>query len=132
MQWDEKDLDTQFTPSVYFWTPNSEILAKALDGRGLGDGEVCGGDGSRWPLPRPVEIFHVEVDSCSGSVIVIVSRCDKALSYKLQALVIKVILWLRTVRMHSWFGKLYVYSKFKTTRNLMVIVTNMSCGAPHS
>ena len=30
MQWDEKKLDTQFTPNVYFWTPNSEILAKAL------------------------------------------------------------------------------------------------------
>ena len=30
MQWDEKELDTQFTPNVYFWTPNSEILAKAL------------------------------------------------------------------------------------------------------
>ena len=26
----EKKLDTQFTPNVYFWTPNSEILAKAL------------------------------------------------------------------------------------------------------
>ena len=23
MQWDEKELDTQFTPNVYFWTPNS-------------------------------------------------------------------------------------------------------------
>ena len=31
MQWDEKKLDTQFTPNVYFWTPNSEILAKALE-----------------------------------------------------------------------------------------------------
>ena len=30
MQWDEKELDTQFTPNVQFWTPNSEILAKAL------------------------------------------------------------------------------------------------------
>ena len=30
MQWDEKELDTQFTLNVYFWTPNSEILAKAL------------------------------------------------------------------------------------------------------
>ena len=30
MQWDEEDLDTQFIPNVYFWTPNSEILAKAL------------------------------------------------------------------------------------------------------
>ena len=30
MQWNEKELDTQFTPNVYFWTPNSEILAKAL------------------------------------------------------------------------------------------------------
>ena len=30
MQWDEKELDTQFTPNVYIWTPNSEILAKAL------------------------------------------------------------------------------------------------------
>ena len=30
MQWDEKELDTLFTPNVYFWTPNSEILAKAL------------------------------------------------------------------------------------------------------
>ena len=30
MQWDEKELDTQFTPNVYFWTPNSEILAQAL------------------------------------------------------------------------------------------------------
>ena len=31
MQWDEeKKLDTQFTPNVYFWTPNPEILAKAL------------------------------------------------------------------------------------------------------
>ena len=30
MQWDEKELDTQFTPNVYFWTPNSEVLAKAL------------------------------------------------------------------------------------------------------
>ena len=30
MQWDEKELDTQFTPNVYFWTPNSDILAKAL------------------------------------------------------------------------------------------------------
>ena len=30
MQWDEKELDTQFTPNVYFWTPNSEILAKAV------------------------------------------------------------------------------------------------------
>ena len=29
MQWDETELDTQFTPNVYFWTPNSEILAKA-------------------------------------------------------------------------------------------------------
>ena len=32
--WDEKELDTQFTPikspNVYFWTPNSKILAKAL------------------------------------------------------------------------------------------------------
>ena len=31
MQWDEKELDTQFTLNVYFWTPNSEILAKALN-----------------------------------------------------------------------------------------------------
>ena len=31
MQWDEKELDTQFTPNVYFWTPNSEILAKTLE-----------------------------------------------------------------------------------------------------
>ena len=31
MQRDEKELDTQFTPNVYFWTPNSEILAKALE-----------------------------------------------------------------------------------------------------
>ena len=30
MQWDEKELDTQITPNMYFWTPNSEILAKAL------------------------------------------------------------------------------------------------------
>ena len=30
MQWDEKEFDTQFSPNVYFWTPNSEILAKAL------------------------------------------------------------------------------------------------------
>ena len=30
MQWDEKELDTQFAPNVYFWTPNSEILANAL------------------------------------------------------------------------------------------------------
>ena len=30
MQWDEKELDSQLTPSVYFWTPNFEILAKAL------------------------------------------------------------------------------------------------------
>ena len=30
MQWDGKELDTQFTPNVYSWTPNSEILAKAL------------------------------------------------------------------------------------------------------
>ena len=30
MQWDEKELNTQFTPNVYFWTSNSEILAKAL------------------------------------------------------------------------------------------------------
>ena len=30
MQWDEKELDTHFTPNVYFWTPTSEILAKAL------------------------------------------------------------------------------------------------------
>ena len=30
MQWDEKELDTQFTPNVYFWTPNSKILAKAV------------------------------------------------------------------------------------------------------
>ena len=30
MQWDEKELDTQFNPNVYFWTSNSEILAKAL------------------------------------------------------------------------------------------------------
>ena len=30
MQWDEKELDTQFTPNVYIWTSNSEILAKAL------------------------------------------------------------------------------------------------------
>ena len=29
MQWDKKELDTQFTQNVYFWTPNSEILAKA-------------------------------------------------------------------------------------------------------
>ena len=29
MQWDETELDTQFTPNVYIWTPNSEILAKA-------------------------------------------------------------------------------------------------------
>ena len=29
-QWEEKELDTQFTPKVYFWTPNSEILAEAL------------------------------------------------------------------------------------------------------
>ena len=29
-QWDEKELDTQFNPNVYFWTPNSEVLAKAL------------------------------------------------------------------------------------------------------
>ena len=27
MQWDEKEFDTQFTPKVYFWTPNSEIVA---------------------------------------------------------------------------------------------------------
>ena len=31
MQWDEKELDTQFTTNVYVWTPNSEILAKALE-----------------------------------------------------------------------------------------------------
>ena len=30
MQWDEKELDTNFTLNVYFWIPNSEILAKAL------------------------------------------------------------------------------------------------------
>ena len=30
MQWDEQELGTQFTPNVFFWTPNSEILAKAL------------------------------------------------------------------------------------------------------
>ena len=30
MQWDKKELDTQFTPNVCFCTPNSEILAKAL------------------------------------------------------------------------------------------------------
>ena len=30
MQWDEQELNTQFTPNVYFSTPNSEILAKAL------------------------------------------------------------------------------------------------------
>ena len=30
MQWDEKELDTQFIPNVYFWIPNSEILTKAL------------------------------------------------------------------------------------------------------
>ena len=30
MQWDEKELDTHFAPNMYFWTPNSEILAKAL------------------------------------------------------------------------------------------------------
>ena len=30
MQWDENELDTQFTPNVYIWTSNSEILAKAL------------------------------------------------------------------------------------------------------
>ena len=28
IQCDEKELKTQFTPNVYFWTPNSEILAK--------------------------------------------------------------------------------------------------------
>ena len=33
MQWDEKELDTQFIANVYFWTPNSEILAKALSAR---------------------------------------------------------------------------------------------------
>ena len=32
MQWDEKELDTQFIPNVYCWTPNSEIVAKALLG----------------------------------------------------------------------------------------------------
>ena len=32
MQWDDKELDTQFTPNVYFWTPNSQILAKSLPG----------------------------------------------------------------------------------------------------
>ena len=30
LQWDEKELDPQITPNVYFWTPNSEILAKTL------------------------------------------------------------------------------------------------------
>ena len=30
MQWDKTELDTQFTTNVYFWTPNSEILAIAL------------------------------------------------------------------------------------------------------
>ena len=30
MQWDEKELDTQFTPNVHIWTPNSEILDKAM------------------------------------------------------------------------------------------------------
>ena len=30
MQWDEKELDTQVTPNVYFWKPNSQILANAL------------------------------------------------------------------------------------------------------
>ena len=30
MQWDEKELATQFTQNLYFWTPNSEILATAL------------------------------------------------------------------------------------------------------
>ena len=30
IQWDEKELDSLFTPNVYFWTPNSEILAKTL------------------------------------------------------------------------------------------------------
>ena len=34
MQWDEKELDTQFTPNMYVWTPNSEILAKAWGGGG--------------------------------------------------------------------------------------------------
>ena len=27
---DEMELDTQFTPNVYFWTPYFEILANAL------------------------------------------------------------------------------------------------------
>ena len=30
MQRDEKELDTQFTPNVHFWTPDSQIMAKAL------------------------------------------------------------------------------------------------------
>ena len=30
MQWDEMELDTQFNPEMYFRTPNSQILAKAL------------------------------------------------------------------------------------------------------
>ena len=30
MQWDKKVLETQFTANVYIWTPNYEIMAKAL------------------------------------------------------------------------------------------------------
>ena len=31
MQWDGINLDTHFTQNVYFLTPNSETLAKALN-----------------------------------------------------------------------------------------------------
>ena len=43
LQWDEKELVTQFAPNVYFWTPNSEILAKALAAKICGSyyGESC-------------------------------------------------------------------------------------------
>ena len=41
MQWDEKELDTHFTQNVYFWTPNSEILAKFSLGGGGGGAGFC-------------------------------------------------------------------------------------------
>ena len=34
IQWDKKELNTQVTPNVYFWTPNSEILATAMPAAG--------------------------------------------------------------------------------------------------
>ena len=80
MQWDEKALDTQFTPNVYFWTPSSEILAKAQLGAiayfatilqnigGFLSLSLCGGLGIRGR--RNCTIFTTITSKIYGSLLV--------------------------------------------------------------